>query len=104
MLRISKIVGFLTINSNWDPSLMFVMVGALGVNFITFTNILKKDKPVYQPKFDLPTNSNIDVKLVIGAMIFGLGWGLSGLCPGPAMVDLFNLSYIWIFIMGLISG
>ncbi|CAD8165109.1 unnamed protein product [Paramecium octaurelia] len=81
MAKRSKILGFLTFNKSWDPSLMFVMLGAVSLNLITF-NLL--DKPILAEKWDLPTNKKIDFKLLLGASIFGIGWGIGGLCPGPA--------------------
>ncbi|CAD8068430.1 unnamed protein product [Paramecium sonneborni] len=81
MAKRSKILGFLTFNQNWDPSLMFVMIGAVSLNLITF-NLLKK--PILSDKYELPTNKKIDFKLILGASIFGIGWGIGGLCPGPA--------------------
>lgn len=86
MCRRSKVVHFLTLNSDWDPALIFVMASAVGINLLTFRYILnKKEKPVYCDSFSIPKNNKIDWKLVIGAAIFGTGYGLSGICPGPGM-------------------
>ena len=104
MTKVSKIIGFLTINENWDPSLMFVMVGALAFNFISFYFILKSN-PVYKvTNSGIPSAGSIDTKLISGAAVFGLGWGLSGLCPGPGMINLFVAWNIGIWIAGLAFG
>ena len=88
MINPAKVLGFLDILGNWDPSLAFVMGGALIVTFIGFRIAKAKDKPVFEEKFHFPTNTTIDAKLIIGAVLFGAGWGLVGLCPGPAISAL----------------
>ena len=104
MTKITKIIGFLTLNSNWDPALMFVMVGALAFNFISFRFILSSS-PLYSvSNSGIPKTSVIDFKLLLGAAIFGLGWGLSGLCPGPGMINFFIVWNIGIWIAGLAVG
>jgi uncharacterized membrane protein YedE/YeeE len=83
----AKVIGFLDVASNWDPSLAFVMGGAVVVNFIATRWIAGSRKdPWFDIKFHLPTRRDIDRSLVIGAAVFGIGWGLGGLCPGPALV------------------
>jgi len=105
MCRRTKILGFLTLNSDWDPSLMLVMVGAIGVNLFTFRYIINvKQTPTFAPKLCIPTNSQIDFKLICGAAIFGLGWGLSGLCPGPGMVVFFTMTHGLLWIPSLAAG
>lgn len=106
MLRRSKILGFLTLNKHWDPALMFVLGGAVCTNLITFYFILKGQKPVYGEKFNVPTNSNIDSNLIIGSTVFGIGWGLSGLCPGPALtlIPVFSIQITVIFLCALALG
>ena len=103
MCRVSKILGFLTLNSNWDPSLMFVMMSAVTINFFTFKNILSQPKPKEAEKFAFAKTGIIDAKLVIGSIIFGLGWGLSGLCPGPGAVLMFTKSegILWVISLAL---
>ena len=88
MTQPSKVIGFLDVTGAWDPSLIFVMGGAVGLNLITFRLILKRPKPLLEERFDLPWRKKIDVPLVLGAALFGAGWGLSGYCPGPALVSL----------------
>lgn len=87
MTRRTKVLGFLTLNKDWDPSLMFVMGGAVLGNLITFSYTLKvKGKPILAEKFEISKNTSIDTKLVLGAFLFGCGWGLGGVCPGPAIL------------------
>ncbi len=86
----SKVIGFLDIFGKWDISLMFVMIGAIGIYSAIFHLVKPKmKKPVYENEFKLPTRINIDVPLVFGAALFGVGWGLGGFCPGPALASLF---------------
>mmetsp|Transcript_1228 Transcript_1228/g.1356 ORF Transcript_1228/g.1356 Transcript_1228/m.1356 type:complete len:180 (+) Transcript_1228:557-1096(+) len=99
MTRRSKIYGFFTLNENWDPSLAFVMMGAVLVNMGTFSYILNiKKKPFLTRKISLPKISSPDIKLIFGAATFGVGWGICGMCPGPAMVNSVNFlpSILWL--------
>ena len=84
----AKVLGFLDIAGNWDPSLLLVLGGAVGVAAIAFRLVLNRPRPILAEQFDLPTQTNIDAHLVIGAVIFGVGWGISGYCPGPAIATL----------------
>ena len=85
-----RVINFLVISSHWDCTLMFVLGSAVGINLITFNCILKyKSSPFYNKSFDLPTNTKVNVKLVIGAAIFGIRWGFAGICPGPAVLSSF---------------
>jgi len=87
MAKKSKVGGFLTFNSNWDPSLMFVMGGAVVFNLITFQYMFRKMAgPVLGDKWNIPKNTTIDTKLIVGSILFGIGWGIGGICPGPAML------------------
>ncbi len=88
MTQPAKVVGFLDITGDWDPSLAFVMLGAIGVNIILFRFILKRVGPVFGSVFQLPNRKDIDPRLVLGAALFGAGWGLGGYCPGPGLVSL----------------
>lgn len=83
-----KVQDFLDISGRWDPSLILVMVSALIVTSINFPWITRRAQPLLGHKFHLPTASRIDGKLVVGAALFGVGWGISGFCPGPALVGL----------------
>ena len=87
MLQRHVVIEFLTIGKIWNIQLAFVLGSAVGINFFTFNFILKRiGKPKYKENFDLPTNTVIDNKLCVGSAIFGVGWGLSGICPGPAIL------------------
>ena len=88
MINPRKVISFLDITGNWDPSLAFVMGAALTVTFIGYKVVLKKYSPLFISKFQLPTHNNIDARLIFGAAIFGIGWGLAGLCPGPAIASV----------------
>jgi len=87
----SKVMGFLDLFGQWDPSLMFVMVGAIGVHAITYRFIRKRESPFLSTKWHVPTSNEITPKLLIGSLIFGLGWGLGGFCPGPAVTSVVSL-------------
>ena len=88
MTNPNKVINFLDIAGNWDPSLIFVMLAALAVTFTTFRLILKRTKPVYDQKFYLAVKREIDKPLVVGAALFGIGWGIAGYCPGPVVAGL----------------
>ncbi|GHF77264.1 YeeE/YedE family protein [Thalassotalea marina] len=88
MINPTVVIGFLDITGDWNPALMFVMVGALLVTTIGFRFVLKKDKPWFDSQFHLPIKQHLDKSLIIGAVIFGIGWGLAGYCPGPAVAGL----------------
>ena len=88
MMNPEKVIGFLDIGGNWDPSLAFVMIGALTVTFISFKWILNRSEPILENAFHLTKRSEIDKALLGGAAIFGIGWGMSGFCPGPAVASL----------------
>jgi len=83
-----KVINFLDIFGNWDPSLIFVMGGALAVTSICFRRILKRPTPLFGKEFYLSSKSVIDKPLLIGSAIFGIGWGISGYCPGPVVAGL----------------
>ena len=91
MINPQRVLAFLDIFGVWDPTLAFVMVGALGITMPGFSKVLKREKPLFSTKFTLPTKARIDKSLIIGAVLFGFGWGLAGLCPGPAIAALVSL-------------
>jgi uncharacterized protein len=88
MMDPAKVVGFLDFAGDWDPTLLFVMGGALLVSGPGFLLALRRRRPVLESSFDLPTKTRVDGRLLSGAAVFGLGWGLSGFCPGPAVAAL----------------
>jgi uncharacterized membrane protein YedE/YeeE len=82
----AKVIGFLDLAGNWDPSLAFVMAGAIGVAGVAFSIAKKRTSSLLHLPMQLPTSKQIDARLVLGSALFGLGWGLAGICPGPALV------------------
>lgn len=92
MANPKKVLGFLDVTGQWDASLMLVMGGAVAVTLIGFYFILKREKPFMEEKFEVPGRKDIDVPLVAGAGIFGIGWGIGGYCPGPALTAFSTLS------------
>ncbi len=87
-----KVIGFLDLFGQWDPSLAFVMIGAIAVAFIPFQWAKRKPETIFHEKITLPENRQIDAKLISGALIFGIGWGLAGICPAPAFT-LIGMGY-----------
>jgi len=105
MLNPAKVVGFLDIFGVWDPSLAFVMIGGIAVNLIGLRVVLRREAPLLCDRFILPTATTIDRPLVIGSLIFGVGWGLAGLCPGPVISSLMlNPSDMVAFALVLVAG
>ena len=88
MIDPAKVVNFLNIFGAWDPSLAFVMAGALAVNIIATPLILKRERPILADMFKVPAKTEIDIKIVVGGILFGIGWGLAGYCPGPMLTSL----------------
>jgi uncharacterized protein len=88
----SKVIGFLDITGAWDPSLAFVMIGAIATHLVLLRLIHRRAGPVFGGSFQIPTRKDIDAKLVAGAALFGIGWGLGGYCPGPALASLVTLA------------
>ena len=105
MISQEKVLGFLDLFGNWDPSLAFVMAGAVGVTVVLFRFVLRRRQPVFDGKFHLSRDSGVDKHLAIGSALFGIGWGLGGFCPGPALASL-SLGQIEpvIFVLALIAG
>jgi uncharacterized membrane protein YedE/YeeE len=88
MTQPAKVLGFLDLGGPWDPSLAFVMIGAIGVHAPLARLILRRRAPLLVPAFSIPARRNVDARLLLGAAVFGCGWGLAGLCPGPAVTVL----------------
>lgn len=105
MTNTAKVIGFLDLFGHWDVDLLFVMGSAVAVTFIGFKLVLKRDTPLFDSSFSLPTNTKLDPKLIIGAAIFGIGWGLYGYCPGPAIASLVYLSPTTVaFVVSMVLG
>ena len=88
MVNPQKVLGFLNIFDAWDPSLIFVMVGAIIIFAPLHFIFKKKSRPILAKEFQIINNRNIDKKLLFGSGLFGAGWGLAGLCPGPAIASI----------------
>lgn len=104
MINPAKVKGFLDIFGSWDYALVFVMGGAVVFNVLAYFFIFK-GKPFLESQFFLPTKKDFDKNLIIGSSLFGIGWGLTGICPGPGIVNLITLnSDIFIFIISMVVG
>jgi len=101
----AKVIGFLDIFGQWDPSLAFVMIGAILVAFIPFQKAIRKPVTVFNEVIELPKNTKLDTKLVAGAFIFGIGWGIAGICPAPAftLIGLGHYQALY-FIVAMLFG
>jgi uncharacterized membrane protein YedE/YeeE len=105
MTEPEKVLGFLDIFGAWDATLAFVMAGAVAVAAIGFAIARRRSVPVFSTKFLWPERTDIDAPLVAGAVLFGIGWGLVGICPGPALVNLAGLSLpIVVFVVAMLLG
>ncbi|RIY41296.1 YeeE/YedE family protein [Neopusillimonas maritima] len=101
----SKVLGFLDLTGLWDPSLAFVMGGAILVGLVAFTLARKRTTTFLGGALKLPSSNDIDKRLVIGSLTFGVGWGLAGYCPGPALVSLGSgQSKALIFVVAMLAG
>lgn len=105
MTQPQKVIGFLDLFGQWDPSLIFVMVGAIIVHFVTYKIIRKRSSPLLTTHWHVPTKNEITPALTTGAFIFGVGWALGGYCPGPAVTSLASFSKMpIIFVVSMIVG
>ena len=105
MTKVHVVRGFLDVAGEWSPALMGVMIGAILVHSLLFLFIKKRPSPLLDTKFHLPTRRDLDAKLLLGAAIFGLGWGWTGICPGPGIVASVsgNINII-IFVASMLLG
>lgn len=101
----AKVLSFLDISGNWDISLMFVMIGAIAVAFVPFQKVIRHPRTIFGETIVLPQNRQLDKKLIVGAVLFGIGWGITGICPAPALT-LIGLGHtqIWYFIIAMLIG
>ena len=105
MTDTAKVLGFLDVTGNWVPDLAFVMGGAVLVTLLAFRFVLKAKGPLLNPRFYLPATSVIDGRLLGGAAIFGIGWGVYGYCPGPALAALTYLdNKTGMFVVAMLVG
>lgn len=100
----SKVVGFLDFSGRWDPTLMFVMGGAVAVHALVYRLVRGRRAPIFAERFHLPTRADLDARLILGAAIFGVGWGLGGYCPGPAVTSLVSGQLEVIAFVGAMLG
>ena len=105
MINPAKVLGFLNVFGESDPSLAFVMIGALFVSSPLFHLFKNKEKPIFSTSFSISENKEIDKRLIFGSILFGAGWGLAGLCPGPAIssIALLNISSVT-FVFSMFIG
>ena len=105
MTDANKVIGFLNLAGDWDPSLAFVMVGAIGVHLPLYRLTLRRQSPLFADRFQIPTRRDINPQLVGGSALFGMGWGLGGFCPGPGMVSLMGYgSAPAVFVVFMLGG
>lgn len=105
MINPEKVLGFLDVFGNWDPSLAFVMGGAVVVSYVGFRWIGRAGKPWFALSYKFPSNTVIDARLITGACLFGVGWGLVGLCPGPAVAAVVVQPWaLLVFLAGMLGG
>jgi uncharacterized protein len=101
----AKVTGFLDVLGRWDPSLGLVMIGAIGVHFLLLRLILRRPRPLFEITFQALDRRAVDGRLVLGAAVFGVGWGLGGVCPGPGIVDAASGSgYALVFTVTMVLG
>ena len=105
MINPAKVLGFLNVFGEWDPSLAFVMIGALFVSSPLFHLFKNREKPIFSTSFSISKNKEIDKRLIFGSILFGAGWGVAGLCPGPAIssIALLNISSVT-FVFSMFIG
>ena len=105
MTNPEKVKGFLSITNNWDASLMLVMIGAISITAPFFYFLRNSNKSLLGLKISLPTRKDLDKNIIIGSSLFGLGWGLVGLCPGPAVSSIALFEPIsLVFLLSMLSG
>lgn len=104
MTQPHKVIGFLDIQ-NWDPTLVFVMIGAIAVHALAFYSLKRRKTPLLDLKWHLPLKKEITVSLIFGSALFGIGWGLGGYCPGPALTSVFTMNTDLIgFLLAMVAG
>ena len=105
MTNPEKVIGFLDVAGQWDPSLMFVMLGGIAVAYVGFQFVRDKSQTIFDDAIHLPGKTHLSKELIIGSLLFGAGWGLAGFCPGPALVAMgAGYKEAFIFVMAMIVG
>lgn len=105
MINPAKVIAFLDVTGRWDPTLAFVMGGAVVITGLAFPMILQRSRPWFGERFSLPTKRDVDLRLIGGGVLFGIGWGLSGFCPGPALAALVTgQSSVFVFVAAMLAG
>ena len=105
MVNPAKVLAFLDFAGAWDPSLALVMLGAVGIAAVGFPLAMTMPKPLFGETFPTPSILQIDGKLIFGALIFGIGWGVVGFCPGPAIASLvYGSPKSWLFLASMVGG
>lgn len=105
MANPAKVLGFLDLAGIWDPSLALVMGGAIAVGLVAFTLAKRRSDSLLQVRMQLPNSRVIDQPLVVGALLFGIGWGIAGVCPGPAIVAMgAGVPQALIFVAAMMTG
>lgn len=105
MANPAKVLNFFDIAGSWDPSLMFVMGGALVVTFVGYRLVLARNAPLFETRFTLPTRRDLDLNLIGGSALFGIGWGIAGFCPGGALPALgTGRGEVFVFVGAMIAG
>ena len=103
--RPETIVGFLDFAGAWEPAVMLVMAAAAAVTFVLYRLSFRRPAPLLAPKFMVPTRRDIDARLVVGSGLFGIGWGITGLCPGPALASVAAGSLsVYVFLAAMVAG
>lgn len=105
MTNPDRVRGFLDLFGRWDPTLVFVMGGAVLVMAIAWRGRARMQRPLFGDKFSLPDRTDLDAKLITGSALFGIGWGIAGLCPGPAVAGLaLGFWQAWLFVAAMLAG
>jgi len=105
MTHPEKIIAFLDVAGDWDPSLALVMAGAIGTHAVLYRLVRRRPAPLFADVFSVPERRDVDAKLLGGAAIFGVGWGLGGFCPGPAVVALLSgAPAVFVFVASMVAG
>ncbi len=105
MTNPAKVIGFLDIAGDWDPSLILVMAAGLAVTVPAFHLVLRRSRPLFAHHFFLPERQDLDARLITGAALFGIGWGVAGFCPGPALTALLSLNgSVMLFVAAMVAG